>query len=944
VSGAFLLLAVGDMGSAITETTWRQTVFPSGADVVYMLAYPVFFSGVVVLSPPAGRTRERVRRLLDVALILLSALLALWVFVLTPLTQMTRPSSSLLDLITVQYLVGDVALLSALVALAFLRHSVAPAASRWFLMGSICAMVFADSAFALQNFKGIYTSGGPVDLGFVLGYGLAFFAGLCRLTEAGTPLSAQRAAAARRRLEAGRAFLPLAGISLVFAILVWSRFHPVALGDLALGCAAAVALLAALIRQAMETDDNRLLNRQLTESQRELDRRVSERTERLAAANRELLLLDRVRTALARELDSSAVLKTIVEVVASSLGYHMVSLYLREGDSLVLQHQVGYDEVIPRIPVSRGTAGRVARSGNGEIIRNAPGDPDFLFAVEGVQSEVVVPLVEHGLTIGILSVEDRRGSAFREEDRHLLTAVADHAVIALGRARLFDLVRESEERYRRLVETSPDAIVLTDPSLRILMANRQAEQLYGRSGDELSRQSVLQLTEAGDQERLRAVALEVLNSGGTMAVEVTVARPGRDPVNVDANASAVSDADGRRAGLLIVSRDITRRKRIEAELRSVREGLERKVEERTAALKESQERLRQSEKMEAIGQLAGGIAHDFNNLLLVIMGHSQALEGTELTPAQRRNVASILGSAERAASLTRQLLSFSRRQVMANVFLDLNTVIAGMAEMVTRLVGEHVRVEFHASDDLWPVLSDKVQIEQVVLNLATNAADAMPGGGILQIHTSNEELPGPRESRPEVIPPGRYTVLEVKDSGTGMTAEVREHAFEPFFTTKAEGKGTGLGLATVYGIVKQSRGFVALESGERGTTFRIYLPAHSEAPVETAPAPSQEPVRGGRESVLVVDDQDEVRRITAEMLRRLGYQVHEASSAREALSMAEKLAGGIDLVITDVSMPEVTGPALIREMERSGWHPRTIFISGFAKEEADRNLPDAIFL
>ncbi len=431
----------------------------------------------------------------------------------------------------------------------------------------------------------------------------------------------------------------------------------------------------------------------------------------------------------------------------------------------------------------------------------------------------------------------------------------------------------------------------------------------------------------------------MLDAGAVSTVEFRVLRRDGREIPVEASASAVTGPDGKLAGVLIVARDISERKRIEAELRDYQEELERRVDERTSALRESQERLRQAEKMEAIRRLAGGVAHDFNNMLMVIMGHGQLLmEAKDLSVERRKEVAAVLESAERAASLTHQLLTFSRQGGAEIQALDLNAVLDGMADMVSRLVGQHVRLEIRPGSDLWSVLCDRVQMEQVVLNLAANAADAMKSGGVIEIQTSNVTVAEPLPLPLELVPPGRYVLLMVRDSGEGIPAEAREHVFEPFFTTKEKGKGTGLGLATVYGAVKQAKGFIGLESASGlGTTFRIYLPAGKDARVEDQESRAARQIPGGTESILVVDDQDEVRTVTVLMLRNLGYTVYEAGSGKEGLALLGKLSRRPDLVISDVSMPDMTGPAFLRNVAGPGVGPRTIFMSGYARDAFERN-------
>jgi CheY-like chemotaxis protein len=334
--------------------------------------------------------------------------------------------------------------------------------------------------------------------------------------------------------------------------------------------------------------------------------------------------------------------------------------------------------------------------------------------------------------------------------------------------------------------------------------------------------------------------------------------------------------------------------------------------------------------MEAVGQLAGGIAHDFNNLLTAILGYAQLLSERPLGEAALSEVAEIGRAADRAATLTRQLLAFSRQQVQKISVFALNDVVTGTEPMLARLLGEDVRVRTDLAPDLGRVRADMGQIEQVLVNLALNARDAMAAGGTLRIETRNVELDGTYVAAHPAGAPGPYVMLAVHDDGCGMDAATQARIFEPFFTTKPAGKGTGLGLATVYGIVKQSGGFVWVYSDPgRGSTFRIYLPRVEDAPTaRPVSGTPQRPNPKGTETVLVVEDDDLVRRFVRDVLERNGYAVFEAASGPEAVNVARPNAAAIQLVLTDVVMPEMSGTVLRRRLEALGVSAPVLFMSG----------------
>jgi PAS domain S-box-containing protein len=354
---------------------------------------------------------------------------------------------------------------------------------------------------------------------------------------------------------------------------------------------------------------------------------------------------------------------------------------------------------------------------------------------------------------------------------------------------------------------------------------------------------------------------------------------------------------------------------------------EREADQRRKAL---EAQLLQSQKMEAVGRLAGGIAHDFNNLLTAITGYSE-LVLRELPAASEpaQDIEQIRRAAGQAASMTRQLLAFSRRQVLQPTVLSLNEVIEGMESMLKRLIGENIELVTDCDPELLATRSDLSQIEQVVLNLSVNARDAMPQGGRLELRTANVDLDG-EQAHAAAIEPGPHVLLEVRDTGSGMDPDTLEHAFEPFFTTKEQGKGTGLGLATVHGIVQQSGGSVVVESElGQGTTFRIYLPAVREAPAVEEPL-AEQPARG-REMILLVEDEAIVRELLARVLRAQGYTVVEAADGEGALAIAEGL-DAIDLLLTDVVMPGLSGRELSERLAAERPQLRILFMSGYTDE------------
>ncbi len=366
-------------------------------------------------------------------------------------------------------------------------------------------------------------------------------------------------------------------------------------------------------------------------------------------------------------------------------------------------------------------------------------------------------------------------------------------------------------------------------------------------------------------------------------------------------------------------------------------------------MKRTQEQLTQAQKMEAIGQLAGGVAHDFNNLLTVIGGRSSLLL-QKLGPDDpgRKHVELIERTSQRAAGLTRQLLAFSRKQVLQPKTIDLNALTAGVMPMLRRLIGEHIEIVMVPGPDLGTVMADPGQVEQVIMNLVVNARDAMPDGGMVKIETANRGVSESRVHAQGQAPPGRYVIVSVQDAGSGIDASTLTRIFDPFFTTKEPGKGTGLGLSTVHGIVHQSGGYIGVDSTVgRGTIFTIYLP-RLPAPVAVTDAAkgASEAMMRGTETVLLVEDEEEVRRLGSEILKTCGYTVLETGDPLEALTIGEQRNGAIDLLLTDMVMPGMRGSELAERLAATNPKLRVLRMSGYADEmvAAAASEPAPLFL
>ena len=483
---------------------------------------------------------------------------------------------------------------------------------------------------------------------------------------------------------------------------------------------------------------------------------------------------------------------------------------------------------------------------------------------------------------------------------------------------------QSEAQYRLLAENATDVIWTADMELNVTYISPSAYRTRGYTRQEImamkltdhfAPNSVAFATRVFAEE-LAVEAQEDRDLKRTRTIELEVLRKGGSTYWSEVNLTFIRDAEGKAVGILGVSRDVTDRKRAEKE-----RG-------------ELQEQLRQAQKMEAIGTLAGGIAHDFNNLLTIMKVRSQlSLQEVSEQEPLRNNLEEIDKAVNQASDLTHQLLAFSRRQVLEMKVMDLNGIIRSLNRMLRRVIGEDIELKMGLADDLGRVKGDPGQIGQVIFNLAVNARDAMPQGGMLAIDTLNVDLDEVYAQSHVSVIPGRYVMVAVTDTGVGMTPAVKDRIFEPFFTTKEMGKGTGLGLSTVYGIVKQCGGYIWVYSEPgHGTTFRIYFPLVEGAPEEMKEKGLEKAIIEGQETILVVEDDKEVRSLAIQILEKQGYRVLDGGQGLEALTFCEKYDEPIQLILTDVVMPGSSGPELVRRIRSVRQDFQVLYMSGYTNE------------
>jgi PAS domain S-box-containing protein len=648
--------------------------------------------------------------------------------------------------------------------------------------------------------------------------------------------------------------------------------------------------------------------------------------------NRELVLLNRVIAASASSGNIHAILETVCRELALALDVPHAAAVLfndeRTEAVIVAEHvrqgrPSAHSEFI--LAIDSPACQYVLQHKTPLVIGDAQDDPGQtpihdLLRRRGTVSLLLLPLVVEGEVVGTLGVDAFKPRRFSAQEVTLTERVAEQVSSILSRARLW----ESQQRLSTAIDQAAESVVITDPEGTIVYVNPAFERITGYVRAEAVGEGLGLLDSSKDAAVDYRDMWLGLAPGEAWQGRLTYRRKGGNLCTMETTFTPVCNRAGEIVNYVATMRDVTR----EVEL---------------------EEQFRQAQKMEALGRLAGGVAHDFSNVLTVIHLSSRLLE-RRMQPDDplRVHVQRILEAGQRATNLTRQLLSFSRREVIEPRLLDLNEVVGNMERMLERIIGEDIELRTVLAVDLWPVKIDPTQADQVVMNLAVNARDAMPEGGALTIETANVVLDETYVARHMDVQPGKYVMLAVTDTGVGMDDDVKARIFEPFFTTKAPGKGTGLGLATVFGIAKQNEGniWVYSEPG-LGTTIKIYLPraeaGQAEEPVQPAPARATR----GTETLLVVEDEADVRLLTQQVLETQGYRVLVARDGAEALRISDEHDGPVHLLLTDLVMPGVSGIDLAQQLRSRRSEIHVLYMSGYADRPRVRQIvaePGASFL
>jgi two-component system, cell cycle sensor histidine kinase and response regulator CckA len=572
------------------------------------------------------------------------------------------------------------------------------------------------------------------------------------------------------------------------------------------------------------------------------------------------------------------------------------------------------DETPPARKLGKGLTDYLIRTGepllaSPEVLQKMESRGDVLQNGSRSIDWMGVPLKVGNHTFGALVVQTYSQSIrYTERDKEILTFVARQLASAIEIKRNEQALRRSEARYRSLVQSSVYGIYRASLEARFLDVNPALITMLGYG----SAEEVLILDPEKDvfanPEEQNRLFEQFRNTGRLDGMDVKWKRKDGSTITVRISGRAVASEDEPADVLEAIAEDVTERRALE-------------------------EQFRQAQKMEAVGRLAGGVAHDFNNLLMVISGYAEViLAKLDLEHSLTEKARAIQQAADRATTLTRQLLAFSRKQLLELKVVDVNAIVSDMERLLRPLIGENVELVAKLAPDAGYVRADAGQLEQVLMNLVVNAKDAMPNGGILTIQTENILIDDSSHRGQAFIRPGSYVMLSVSDTGMGMDKETQSRIFEPFFTTKEKGKGTGLGLSTVYGIVKQSGGYVMVHSElGHGSTFHIYLP-QVDGTAEKHAAPAARAAVGGTETILLVEDEESVRGLVRDTLESKGYKVIDAENGEGGISAAARHAGKIDLVITDVVMPGIGGREMAEQIVKTRGDAKVLYLSGYAED------------
>ncbi|MCB0036578.1 MAG: PAS domain S-box protein [Anaerolineales bacterium] len=640
----------------------------------------------------------------------------------------------------------------------------------------------------------------------------------------------------------------------------------------------------------------------------------------------ELKLLDKVRSVLSQELELPIVFRRVVEAIAETFGYNLVSIYMLEDGVLKLQHQIGYHNVIETIAISSGVSGQVVRTGQPILLKDVSERKDFLGAIEGIVSEICVPLVDAGHVIGFINVESTNNIQLTEEDLNLMVALSEHISIAINRAKLYTKLWQQEAQYRKLFELAPIGMGITKRDGDLKYVNQSFANTLGYEPHELEQKNLREITYADDLTK----NLELIDQLYSYKIS---------------NYSLEKRYIRKDGSLAPVSLQVSMLPNIieeEEEPSMIAQIVD------LSELKQAEEVLRQAQKMESLGIMAGGIAHDFNNLLVAMIGQSslslKKLDDNKVDQAAV-HMQKALTAAERAAALTRQLLAYSGKGKFEIRPVNLNDIVLENYHLFEVALPKNIKIETILDQKLPPIEADSSQIQQIIMNLLLNAADAIgEHAGQITISTNVIEI-NQRNADNYLLDPqhplteGHYVRFTVADDGMGIPPEVMSQIFDPFYTTKE--RGHGLGLAAVLGIVRGHRGGIHVESIlQQGTTFDLIFPISLKQITPPQPEPFETPTsltpHNITQSILIIDDEEDVRQTLTHILETEGVPIFAADNGRTGLELYKQNRDKIALVILDLSMPDMNGAEVFEKLRAENEQIPIILSSGYSESEATR--------
>ncbi|MCX6045641.1 MAG: PAS domain S-box protein [Chloroflexi bacterium] len=899
---AQLAWAMGDIVWSFYELPQGVLPSPSIADGFYFVGYPLLVLSIFLLPSTRLARGDWFKATLDMSIVLLTIVFVLWIYWIGPLVASLQQTALVGAAIALAYPIGDLILLYAVLSLLYKQRS-----SQYFglyvlLILNYMFLITLDSIYGYQAVIESYASGGWLDFGWVvatLNFGLI---GVWQATRR-QPLNTQGETEALEvslpaRLNTWLTYLPYACAILTYLMLerTLETYQDVGTGIEFLGASwltwsVGVIIGLVLLRQVITLRENNrffaqvrhqaFALRQTNEAlQVEIDERQQAEVARTRSETLFRLLFEHMPDAVMLidpHNPSGAWPIVDCNTAAGQMnGYAPTALIGQPVDILNLTQASGVGQA--------AYLAKLRAAGHLKYETHHRRHDGLIFPIE--VSAALITVNGRELILGI----DRDITERKQVEAQLQGAL--------------DQVRQSEERYHILFDHNPQPMwVLDVETLAFLEVNEAAIRHYGYSREEFQRMNSRDLAPdatvpgflddlppATDDYREGGIWRHQKKDGALIDVEITTHR---------------LMLYGRLTQLVLVY-DVTARRNLE-------------------------EQLRQTQKMETIGQLAGGIAHDFNNLLTGITGYSElALQRVQATDPVRRDLEQIKKASARATALTRQLLAFSRKQILQPQLIDLNVAVAEMEAMLRRLIGEHIQLRTILASTLGSVQADPGQLEQVIMNLVINARDAMPNGGQLTLETASVYLDEAYARQHIAVNPGHHIMLAISDTGTGMDEQTQKHLFEPFFTTKEVGKGTGLGLATVYGIVKQSGGHMWFQSEIGvGTVFKVYLPRMEQAVPKETQTPERETIHQGTETILLAEDEETVRELACTVLSTYGYQVLAANNGSKALLVGEGYPAPIHLLLTDVIMPELNGSSLAKSLAPRHPAMKVLYMSGY---------------